>query len=343
MNADSTHEPPAPPPPAADHKYSGTLPFSNWWPIAAGACLGIFARWGVFSGHPGQPYAAMMASFIYLSPLVVGAVTVYVAETIERRSWGYYIGAAFIANVLYVVGTLLILIEGWICAIVIIPLFAVFGAAGGLLMGAVCRLTNWPRHTVYSLMALPLVLGFFETNLPLPDHITTIERSVLINAPPQVVWHNINYTPHIDPQEADAWIYLMGAPLPQTGITEQAADGRVRKITMRKGVHFEQRLVDWEENRHARWVYHFSEDSFPPGSLDEHVVIGGHYFDMQEGAFTLTPRGDATELSMSIRYRLSTQFNWYASPIARALMGNLEETVLQFYQRHSESQATGGA
>lgn len=319
------------------------LPFSRWWPVLGGALAGVLLRAGLFTGHPGDPFAAMMGSFIYLSPLLVGAVTVYFAETIKRRTWVYYAESAALANLLYVVGTLLIMIEGWICAILIIPLFVLVGMVGGLIMGAVCRLTNWPTHTVYSLALLPLVFGFLETDVALPTHIATVERSVVIDAPPATVWRHLNYTPHIDEKEADAWIYRIGAPLPQTGITEREAQGLVRTVTMTKGVRFEQRVVEWEENRRARWFYRFDEHSFPPGSLDEHVVIGGHYFDMQEGEFTLTPRGDGTELSMRIRYRLSTQFNWYAAPLARALMGNLEETVLEFYRRHSEAPTAGDA
>lgn len=297
----------------------------------------------MFTGNAGDPFAAMMGSFIYLSPLLVGAVTVYFAETVKRRSWGYYMWAASLANILFVVGTLLIMIEGWICAILIIPVFMMMGMVGGLIMGAVCRLTNWPTHTVYSLAMMPLVFGFLETDVALPTRIATVERSVVINAAPEVVWRHLNYTPHIDAKEADAWIYRIGAPLPQTGITDEAAQGRVRTVTMSKGVRFEQRVVEWEENRRARWLYRFDKNSFPPGSLDEHVVIGGHYFDMQEGEFTLTPQGEGTQLSMRIRYRLSTQFNWYAGPLARALMGNLEETVLEFYRRHSELPTAGDA
>jgi hypothetical protein len=340
---DPTPQSYVPPPPGPDYKDAArTLPFSGWWPVLGGALVGVLLRAGIFTGNPDGPYAAMMGSFIYLSPLLVGAVTVYLAETVKRRSWRYYVGASALANVLFVAGTLLILIEGWICAILIVPLFAAIGVVGGLIMGLVCRLTNWPTHAVYGLAVLPLVFGFVETGAPLPNRFVAVERSVVIDAPPEVVWHHIHYTPHIDTKEADAWIYKIGAPLPQTGITAQADQGRVRTVTMTKGVRFEQQVVEWEENRHARWLYRFDAHSFPPGSLDEHVVIGGHYFDMQEGEFTLTPRGDATELSMRIRYRLSTQFNWYASPLARALMGNLEETVLEFYRRHSESQ-TGDA
>jgi len=311
-----------------------SLPFPSWWPILAGVTAGLILRALVFVGRPGGPFAAMMGSFIYLAPLLVGAVTVYFTETIGRRSWSYYVAASVLASMLFIIGTLLIMIEGLICAIVIVPLFAMMGLVGGLIMGAVCRMTNWPRPTLCGLAVLPLLLGGFETQLPLPDHIETVERTLLIQAPPAVIWERIHDTPSIDPAAvANTWIYRMGAPLPRSGISRETAQGQVRVVHLQKGAHFEQEFFDWQPYSHARWRYRFTPDSFPPGTLDEHVVIGGHYFDLQEGELRMTPRGNATAVTLRIRYRVSTQFNWYASPLARALVGNLEESILTYYRQ----------
>jgi hypothetical protein len=336
-------------PPSGDQNSSphprreGSLPFSLAWPLIVGAAAGLALRTFAFTGDPGEPYAAMMGSFIYLSPTVVGVVTIYIAERYERRSWGYYFGAAFLANVLYVFGALLIMIEGMICAILIVPLFALLGGMAGLLMGVVCRLTNWPKQTLYSVAMLPLLLGSLESDMPLPASIRTVQRTTLINAPPEIVWRHFHSTAHIEAESVEhAWIYQIGVPLPQSAITSQGAEKAIRTVRMHKNVYFEQHFFEWEAPRIARWKYRFAEDSFPAGALDEHVVIGGHYFDLEEGSFILTPRGQQTELSVSIRYRLSTQFNWYAAPIAQALMGNLEETLLGYYKDKSE-RATEGA
>lgn len=313
------------------------IPFRFWWPVLAGALAGIALRL-VYSGEPGGDFATMMGGFIYFSPFIVGMVTVYVAERIKRRGWGYYFLAPFVANCLYVAGTLLIMIEGLICAVVIIPLFALLGALGGLAMGTICRLTNWPGKAVYSLAFLPLMIGGLESRMPLPDRITTVERKLLIEAAPEVIWREINNARDIEPEEINsAWAYRIGVPVPESGVTERTKDGLVRRIRMGKGIHFDQVVMEWEENRHVRWHYWFYEDSFPPNALDDHVRIGGHYFDIEESSYTLTPRDNATELSISMTYRVSTRFNWYANAIGQYLLGNFEETVLDFYRRRSEA------
>ena len=216
-----------------------TLPFSSWWPAVAGAGEGLALRL-VFFGKPGGPYAAMMASFIYLAPILVGAVTVYVAERKGRRSWAYYAGASLVANIIFVFCTLLVLIEGLICAVVIVPLFAAIGMVGGLLMGIVCRVTNWPRQALYGFAVLPLVLGGIEGNVSTPSLFASVERTVTIRTTPEVVWRQIMHASDIKPAEIQqAWIFRIGVPLPIAGIGEPSPEGVVRKIRMGKDVHFD--------------------------------------------------------------------------------------------------------
>ncbi|HEX9810772.1 MAG TPA: SRPBCC domain-containing protein [Burkholderiales bacterium] len=313
------------------------LPFNKWWPLLAGVIAGIGLR-ALFSGGPGERYATMMGAFILLTPAVVGAVTIYVAETKRRRHWAYYFWAPFAANVMFVLGTLLINYEGLICAIVIVPLMALIGAVGGVIMGVVCRLTSWPRPALYSFAVLPIVLGAFEGEIPTEEHISKIERSTLIAATPDQVWLQLHDTHDIRPAEVGhAWAYRIGVPLPLAGVAQKTPEGLVRKVTMGKGVHFDQVSTEWRENQYVRWTYRFYEDSFPPNAFDDHVVIGGHYFDLKDTSYTLTPRGDATELTIRVHYRVSTHFNWYADTVAQTLLGNFSEVILDFYRRRSES------
>jgi hypothetical protein len=318
-----------------------TLPYSKWWPIVGGALFGIALRL-VYVGDPHGPYAAMMGAFIYLAPLAVGAVTVYLAERQVRRSWGYYLAAGFGSTALFVIGTLMIMIEGWICVIVILPLFAGIGMVGALVMGIVCRLTNWPKQTVYSLALLPLVMGAVEPTAGLPTRLRTIERTVTIDAPREVIWDQLMNIRDIRPEEVEDGIaFRIGAPPPRSALSDEADGQRMRRISMSKRVYFDQIETDRREHEFIRWSQRFYPDSFPPGSFDEHVVMGGEYFDIDSVSYRLTPQGGQTQLKMSMHYRVSTRFNWYAEPVARIVLGNVEEVLLGMYRRRSEARADG--
>lgn len=315
------------------------LPFPPWVPVVAGAVAGLLLRL-VFSGKPGSPYATMLGSFIYLGPILVGAVTVYMAERTRRRPWSYYLWAPFAANVFFVLGTLLIMIEGLICAIVIVPVFSVLGCVGGLVMGVVCRLTNWPRPTLYALWALPLLIGAVEARIPVPERVRAVERAVVIAAPPERIWREIHAAKDIQPWEVQrAWFFRIGVPLPHEGVSREAHGERVRTLSMGKQVHFEQVVTDWQDNAFVRWRHRYEPDSFPAQALDDHVKLGGQYFDITSTAYRLIPVAGGTELRVRMDYRVSTSFNWYADPMAALFLENFEQVLLEFYRRRSEGAA----
>lgn len=318
------------------------LPVLMRYPILAGALAGVLIRLA-FSGPGGSPWSAMVGWFIYLAPFVVGMITVYLAERRQRRSWSYYVVAPALATALFVLGTLLLLIEGMICAIVIIPMFSILGALGGLTMGLVCRLTRWPRHSLYSFAALPFLLPWLAADLPEATSINSIERSILIQAPASVVWEQINHISSIEPFEmSDALAARIGVPMPLSGTTELRPEGRVRISRWGKQVYFEEILQEWQPHRYLRWTYRFHDDSFPRGALDDHVVIGGHYFDLIDTTYHLEPEGDFIRLSTVTRYRLSTHFNFYADWAAKLLLGNLSEKGLELYRDRSEGRDPEG-
>jgi hypothetical protein len=310
-----------------------------WWSVAAGMLVGIALRL-VFSAAPGEPLSSMSGSFALCAPIVVGAVAVYVAELRERRTWAYYFGLGALVNVLFVLGTFAILIEGAICIIIAAPMFALLGGLAGLLAGAACRLSRrWMRPTVYCLTALPVLLAHVESHFPLPRDISTVGRSITVAATPAAIWTQLTTAAGIRPEEVeDGWMYRIGVPLPESALTD-AADGEVvRHIRMGKGIQFDQVAAEWEPGRRVRWLYRFTPDSFPPRALDDHVRIGGEYFDIIDTEYLLQPQADGTTtLHVAMSYRVSTRFNWYAGRVAELLVGNFEQTALRFYARRAEA------
>ncbi len=324
--------------PHAEHQPTYALPMLNRYPVIVGAICGVLLRL-CFSGPGGSPWSAMAGAFIFIAPIVVGMVTVYLAERTRRRDWSYYILSSFFANVLFVSGTLLLFIEGWICAVIIIPMFSLLGATGGLVMGAICRYTNWPRHTLYGFTILPFLLGCVGEDFSAPERVSSIERSTIIAATPSTVWKQLNEINGIHQHEMkEAWAMRIGVPMPQSGTTRRTPEGLIRESRWGKGVHFDEIVRDWEPDHYIRWTYRFSPDSFPANALDDHVVIGGHYFDVIDTSYTLQPRGNGTQLSVQVRYRISTQFNLYANWAAQLLLGNLSEYGLRLYKMRSETQ-----
>lgn len=315
------------------------IPYSGWLPLAGGLLCGVLLRW-IFSAKPGSPFQTMAFAFVMLAPFVIGAVTVALAERERRRTWTYCFVAGMTANLLLVAGAFVTMIEGLICVVLAAPVFGILGGVGGLLMGAFCRLSGRPKHRVLGIAALPLLLGPLEHQLPLPNEVRTVERSLLVSASPEQVWLHLVDTPDIARDEIErAWMYRIGVPTPVSGRTELTPEGPVRRVRMGKGIRFDQIAREWEPGRRVRWVYRFDEHSVPPGALDDHVAIGGHHFDLVDTTYTLVPEGAGTRLHVGMTYRISTNYNWYVRPLADFLVGNFEEAVLELYAHRA---AAGG-
>jgi hypothetical protein len=314
----------------------GRLPFKEWWPVLAGVAVGFALRLS-FSGAPGTAFTAMSIGLLFASPFVVGAFTVYVAEQRARRSWAYYAATGALANVFYVAGAVFALIEGIVCAIIALPLFMAIGCLGGLAMGATCRLTRKRRGPLSCVALLPFVVGVIERPSEMPTRIATIERTVTVAAPPQTLWRSIVDVPGIDANEVPGtWLYRMGLPPPLAGVPRVTAEGPMRRVTMGHRIYFDEIVEEAREPDYLRWRFRFYDDSFPAGMLDEHVAIGEHYFDFIDTAYRIDGAGSGARVTVTLRYRLTTPFNWYAAPFAEWLLGDLLESNLAFYRARAE-------
>lgn len=325
-----------------NQRHELALPMLIRYPVLAGALTGIALRVILFSGEGGSFLSPMVGAFIFGAPILIGMLTVYLAERQKRRNWTYYIVAPILANLLFVCGAFVLLIEGLICALVIVPMFVVLGMLGGIVMGMICRHTDWPKQTLQCAASLPVVAAILGPVLPTPAEIGIIERSITISAPAAAVWQSINDVRDIEPERMSGALAMrIGVPPPISGVTRQTRTGLVRETHWGKHVHFDEVILDWQPERFVRWSYRFSPDSFPPGALDDHVVIGGHYFDLIDTSFSLQPSSDsrATHVTTRVRYRISTQFNFYANWVARIVIGDLSETGLRLYRSRSESAA----
>jgi len=315
-----------------------------FWLFGAGAIYGLAMRgvfgFATFRNTPaGSASGAMLASFLFFVPLAIGMLTVYRLPP-AQRSWGRALLLPWVPTLLFTAGTALLLIEGSICIVMALPIFLVMASFGGFVMWLVLKFAAPPKSVMSTFLLLPALAGLYERDLPLRDVLQTSVTSEHIAATPQAIWQLINRAQEIQPAEmADGWAYRIGVPHPLEALTVDTPAGRVRKLRWEHGVHFDEPILDWDENRYIRWRYVFAPDSIPADALDEHVTIGGRYFDLVDTSYRLEPDGDGTRLSIVVNYRVSTGFNWYAARLAHWLVDDSARTILAFYKRRSEAAA----
>ena len=309
----------------------------GWLPwVAAGAAYGIFLR-VFFDMLPEFFQGVMSVAFLIVTPLVIGGLTVYGARHNDPKL-SYCIIAPWAAIALMMLGCAITLLEGSICIALMTPLFLACGSIGGLAMRYSLKIVKRNSVTLKATALLPLLVIIGEGQGSLDNNEEEIRRAIEINASASVIWNQIIDARAISPTELPfSFAHLIGVPKPIEGVNRVSGNDTIRYSTWEKGVHFKGRVLEQIENKSITWRYKFDEDSFPAGSMDEHVEIGGRYFDLRDTTFNLYGLSESvTRLEVIAHYRVTSSVNFYAVPVARFFGRDFLDMLLGLYKGRSE-------
>lgn len=306
-------------------------------PVIAGATIGflygVTARW-VASGHSFSRdfFGVMTLAFVSFVPLALGFITVRLHP---RPSWPYRIWGPWLPSAVMLLFCWLVGWEGAICILMGLPFAFIFSSVGGVLGG-------WQllrgRGTSVAMAMLPLAIGPIERGVPATDRIRTLETRIEIDASPAAVWAQVVEVPTIRPEETRPALFTrLGFPRPLNATLDHHGVGGRRFARFERGVLFIETITDWEPERHLRFTIAAQTDSIPPETLDQHVTIGGPYFDVLTGDYRLEPRpGGTVLLHLTSELRLTTHFNLYAQPWVDAIMRSIQWNILEVLKARAE-------
>jgi hypothetical protein len=242
-------------------------------------------------------------------------------------------------------GAMAALWEGLICIVMFTPIALGASSVGGASAGAIVRFVRSRRSKEASLVCvvcLPLLLSPFESRFLLHQDLRNVESAIDIAAPPAAVWQNIERVPPIRPAELQSsWSHAIGFPDPVEATLSAEGVGGIRHATFAGGVLFIETIDVWEPERCLGFSIRAQTDQIPKTTLDEHVIIGGRFFDVLYGEYRLEPLpGGGTRLHLSSRHRVSTDFNWYAHLWTDAVMSDLQRGILLVVKNRAEHGVT---
>ena len=281
----------------------------------------------------------MSIGFIAFGPLVIGMLAVYM----PARRGTVTIPQALLLPALPILlacGVAAVLaLEGSICIVLLLPIALLFGALGGLLGLALARAMRPKPGLVTAFAILPLCCGFLESRMQRPTALHTVENSIVIHAGASTVWQNIQSVPPIAPSELPStWTHNIGFPRPIAAVLSHQGFGGVRTASFERGLVFYETVTDWQPQHQLGFDIKADAAHIPLTTLDEHVTIGGPYFDVLDGEYRIEPRPDGTMLlHLTSHQRLTTDFNGYAGLWSDAIMSNLQSSILQVIQHRCEA------
>jgi hypothetical protein len=276
------------------------------------------------------------------TPLVLGAVCVGLSLPEQRARLRYRVFAPWLAIALLYVVFLLIKWETVICLIMLAPLTLGLASIGGLVTGwLIARLqrARTSRGMLGCFVLLPLLCGQFEAAQPAPVEIRTVTDRIVIDAPTDKVWRTLIDVPDIQDRELNwSFSHAIGLPKPRAALLHGNGVGSVRDLYWDDGIHFRERVTDWQPGRRLAYDVDVSPAQTALRRLDTHVVIGDRYFDVERGEYDLRAMAPGeTELRLSTTYRISTQVNGYGNFWAYRTLDDFHSVVLGLLKHRAES------
>src|ERR1700744_6494389 len=284
---------------------SGTLrksvPF--WLSAIAGALLGCMYRL-CFSGRllNQWPSMTMTLGFLILVPLAMGylAVDQYLRRATGKVSLSNWFFLPWVSVLITMLVSVAVKWEGAICLIFAGPIMLISSTIGGILARILAkrRIQSVPGR--FSVLTVPLLVILVESQLATPLQIRTVETDMMVRAPSAVVWDNIRSVPSIGASELPgSWVTRIGFPKPVAATLSHDGVGGIREASFTGGLVFTETISRWEPKSDLKFSIRANTDSIPPTTLDEHVTIGGAFFDVLDGEYRLEQRPDGVLLRLT--------------------------------------------
>lgn len=303
--------------------------------------LGIFGRFVFVIERFKEWYDVMSWAFLVFIPLGMGILTTWLAEEKLIRKKRYRMLLPWASVLLFATVTFAFDAEGWACWVMALPFFMAFSAIGGFI-GAWFRLRRIKNDKTY--VSLLVLAPFFLS--PIEQAVTLIPGQykaytvIDIAAPKEKIWPHVTRVRAIDEQEDKGWFTrFLGFPRPIKAELNFEGVGAHRKAIFDKGLVFDEYVTRYDHLNNMTFSIKANPHEIPAATMDEHIVIGGRYFDVLDGTYELEVLNDSTcRLHLYSHFRMSTTFNCYASIWGKWIMQDIQDNILQIIKKRSESQ-----
>lgn len=280
----------------------------------------------------------MSKTFLFLLPSIVGALTVFFSKEQYARSFLYRFFMPWAPVFAFFLITLIFAIEGWPCLLMILPIFLLASSIGGLIGGYFKVKKKDNKLYVSVLVLLPLFLSPLENFIGARSEPYKAYTYIDITAPAEQIWDNVTRVTTISEAQDKGWLTrLLNFPRPLKAELNYEGTGAYREAIFTNGLVFHETVTEYIDNKKMSFTIKALPHEIPLTTMDEHLVVGGKYFDVLNGTYELEKLNDKTyRLHLWSNFKLTTSFNFYASWWAKHIMKDIQNNILQIEKQRAE-------
>ena len=283
-------------------------------------------------------FSVMSLTFLFCLPTIMGALTVYFSSEENSKVTWYKTLTPWIPIILFFLYTFTFHIEGWACWIMISPLFLLASSVGGHIGGYLKNRKKNNERFISALVLLPFFISPIENMIGSIPGTYKAYTYIDIQAPAEKIWDNVTRVQEIEEEQDKGWLTKsLGFPRPIKAELNFLGVGAYRKAIFTNGLVFHETVSEYIDKKKMVFAIKAYPHEIPSTTMDEHVVIGGEYFDVLNGTYELEQLNASTyRLHLYSHFKLSTTFNFYASWWARWIMQDIQNNILQVEKNRAE-------
>ncbi len=284
-------------------------------------------------------FNVMTKTFLFCLPTIMGALTIYFSTDENLKSRAYRLLMPWAPVFLFFIITLVTNIEGWACWIMILPIFLIAASLGGLI-GQYFKNRKRDNINMSLLALLPFLLAPIENFIGAIPGTYEAYTFIDIQAPADKIWQNVTRVKEIKEEQDKGWLTKkLGFPRPVKAELNFEGIGAYRKAVFTNGLVFHETVSEYTHQKKMVFAIKAYPHEIPSTTMDEHIVIGGKYFDVLNGTYELEKINETTHrLHLYSHFKLTTTFNFYASWWARWIMQDIQNNILQVEKIRAEKE-----
>lgn len=288
--------------------------------------------------HWDELFSVMSITFLFLLPTIVGALTVYLSNKNKIEKLWYRILAPWLPIILFLIITLALQIEGWACWLMILPVFLIAASIGGLIGGYLKLKRRNDRLNISLLILIPFLISPAEQLIEKIPGTYKAYTYIDINSSAEKIWKNVTRVNTIKKEEDTGYLTsFLGFPRPLKAELNYNGVGAYREAIFTNGLIFKETVTEYEENK--KMVFSIKANTFeiPSTTLDEHILIGGKYFDVLNGTYELEKLNEGKyRLHLYSNFKMNTTFNFYAGWWGKLIMKDIQNNILKVEKKRAE-------
>lgn len=309
--------------------------------------LGIAAAYGVvcrllFAAQPLSGWLQIVSmAFVYTMPFGLGGLVCFLGYKLDEPSLFWVLVAPLLTIVVLLLGSLAFGMEAAICVLVGFPVVSICAMLGGAIMSVILKRFDQSKVPVTLFVLLPYAVSPVEQMWQAPHETRVMRNALTVKAPAKTIWNQIYQVPAIQKSELPSqWIYFLGFPRPIAATIDKQGVGGRRHATFERNVSFFEVVTHWEPVKKLSFTIKADPDFIPHTAFDEHIIVGGRFYDVLDGTYEIEPCNDGTcILHLSSTHRLSTRFNWYAGWWSEWVMDQIQGSILEVIRHRCEASA----